>query len=585
MALNSSTVNVGDVATATQYNNARKDIVQYAGDYVTSTGSANAYVVAVDAQIVTAYVERTVIKFKANFTNTGSATLNVNSLGAKTIKKYASTNLAAGDIQSGDVVAVIYDGTNFQLLTPVSQDVLSGTTQTAGENLSAGEVACMESDTKAYKSVRKMNTFAQYGSFGQYQSPDLIYLSDGRVASVYIDATGDLYCVACSVSRLTATPGSAVGETTGTYRLPRCCLIDTDKIIAITADTTDSDKLYGVVFTISGTTPTAGTRVKIDNTVGADNDTYSVCKLDTDKFLVTYRDATADDPIGVVCTVSGTTITAGTRQVLESGITMTGATLCGQFTTNDAIALWDNGTNIRVASLSISGTVITIGTVKSLYTGEITDSNANSAGIITIDKNNILLYAFDSASSKFIFTLLGKTAAGGTVDYSSVNSSSFDVNNWNTSSGFIAVTYLGNNKIAILLHGGTGYGSVIFRVVQYAEGGFQELFCQEITQANIQEMALAKLNTIGTSAIAILRDSTLGQLKYAVYLNTESQVLGIVKTTTTATNPAPITTRGSIAVTGVTAGNPYFVADAGAVATTGTKQIGVGTATDTLFLN
>ena len=117
MTLNSSTVAVSDVATASQYNNVRKDVVQYAGDYGTATGSANAYVLAVDAQIVTAYVERTVFKFKANFTNTGACTLNVNSLGAKSIVKHGTLALKAGDIQNGQVVEVIYDGTNMQMIS------------------------------------------------------------------------------------------------------------------------------------------------------------------------------------------------------------------------------------------------------------------------------------------------------------------------------------------------------------------------------------------------------------------------------------------------------------------------------------
>jgi len=47
-------------------------------------------------------------------------TLNVNSLGAKTIKKNVSVNLSDGDIALGAVVTVVYDGTNFQLETPVS---------------------------------------------------------------------------------------------------------------------------------------------------------------------------------------------------------------------------------------------------------------------------------------------------------------------------------------------------------------------------------------------------------------------------------------------------------------------------------
>ena len=48
--------------------------------------------------------------------NTTSSTLNINSLGAKTLKKSVSTNLAASDISSGQALLLYYDGTNFQVI-------------------------------------------------------------------------------------------------------------------------------------------------------------------------------------------------------------------------------------------------------------------------------------------------------------------------------------------------------------------------------------------------------------------------------------------------------------------------------------
>lgn len=58
------------------------------------------------------------IKFKANTINTGAATLNVNALGAVAITKNGTTALEDGDIAAGQVVTVVYDGTQFQLQTP-----------------------------------------------------------------------------------------------------------------------------------------------------------------------------------------------------------------------------------------------------------------------------------------------------------------------------------------------------------------------------------------------------------------------------------------------------------------------------------
>lgn len=86
--------------------------------YVVATGSSNAYVAATPA--LAALAAGNIVRFKANHTNTGAATLNLNGLGATAIKKNdGATALSAGDIISGQVVTVVYDGTNFQMVSPV----------------------------------------------------------------------------------------------------------------------------------------------------------------------------------------------------------------------------------------------------------------------------------------------------------------------------------------------------------------------------------------------------------------------------------------------------------------------------------
>ena len=119
MALFSNTVSVGDTCTASQYNNLRKDVLTYGGDYAVATGSANAYVLDVDNQYV--LQAGTQVKFKANFVNTGSATINVESTGVKTIKKPDGSTLAAGDIQNNQVCNLFYDGTDYILISAIGQ--------------------------------------------------------------------------------------------------------------------------------------------------------------------------------------------------------------------------------------------------------------------------------------------------------------------------------------------------------------------------------------------------------------------------------------------------------------------------------
>lgn len=87
----------------------------------TSTGTNT--ITATASPAPTAYVTGQGYAFLAGGANTGAATLNLNSLGAKSITKDGTTALASGDIPSGTVAVVIYDGTEFQLINPA----ISGT--------------------------------------------------------------------------------------------------------------------------------------------------------------------------------------------------------------------------------------------------------------------------------------------------------------------------------------------------------------------------------------------------------------------------------------------------------------------------
>jgi len=93
----------------------QKNAEKYAAD----AGANDTYVITL-SPVPTSYTDGMVVYFKANTVNTGAATLNVNSLGAKTIVKGVNTTLANGDIAAGQFVTVIYDGTNFVLQNPTA---------------------------------------------------------------------------------------------------------------------------------------------------------------------------------------------------------------------------------------------------------------------------------------------------------------------------------------------------------------------------------------------------------------------------------------------------------------------------------
>ena len=92
------------------------DLIKVGLLYGITTGSANTYTLSVDSNVIYGALFAGVrISFKVHVNNTGSSTLNVNNLGAKTIKKPNGNNLSAGNLKAGSVYTVVYDGTNFIL--------------------------------------------------------------------------------------------------------------------------------------------------------------------------------------------------------------------------------------------------------------------------------------------------------------------------------------------------------------------------------------------------------------------------------------------------------------------------------------
>lgn len=93
-------------------------------DYVVDTGAVNAYAIA-PSPAITAYVAGQQFTFKVTNTNTGASTLAVNGLAATPIKKQVSVALVGGELLAGQVVSVVYDGTNFQITSTPPPSVYS----------------------------------------------------------------------------------------------------------------------------------------------------------------------------------------------------------------------------------------------------------------------------------------------------------------------------------------------------------------------------------------------------------------------------------------------------------------------------
>jgi hypothetical protein len=91
------------------------------------TGGGTADVITASASpSLTAYTAGQVFRFLSSGANTTNVTLNIDSVGAKAVSKNGTTALAAGDIPSGALCEVVYDGTRFQLVGVVADRAKAG---------------------------------------------------------------------------------------------------------------------------------------------------------------------------------------------------------------------------------------------------------------------------------------------------------------------------------------------------------------------------------------------------------------------------------------------------------------------------
>ena len=127
--------------SGTVFSSATKADVLDAGFFAADAGANDTYTATLSPAI-TAYVTGSHYRFKANTANTGAASINLNSLGAKTIVKVTAgitTTLADNDIRSGQWVEMAYDGTNMQMLSMLG-NVPAGSGETSGTVHSAGDL-------------------------------------------------------------------------------------------------------------------------------------------------------------------------------------------------------------------------------------------------------------------------------------------------------------------------------------------------------------------------------------------------------------------------------------------------------------
>lgn len=131
---NHKLTNVSDATAANDAINV-KTLQNNVGVYVATVGGTADAITLSPSPSISAYATGQTFRFIATGANTGAVTVDVSSKGAKSIVKNGGTALAAGDIVSGALVEITYNGTAFEFASAGSA---AGVLTTRGDLLVYG---------------------------------------------------------------------------------------------------------------------------------------------------------------------------------------------------------------------------------------------------------------------------------------------------------------------------------------------------------------------------------------------------------------------------------------------------------------
>ena len=166
--------------------------------YAVASGT-DTYTATIDGYTL---VEGKSVKIKFTNANTSASTLNINSLGAKAIKKSNGNDLSSGNIKAGQICHLVYTGSVFQLLgeggeygTATASDVLSGKTIGTENGLVDGTMPNRGAVS---------NTITTQG--GSYTIPSGYHSGSGKVTANFTNLTAE-----------NVKEGVNIGGVVGTY--------------------------------------------------------------------------------------------------------------------------------------------------------------------------------------------------------------------------------------------------------------------------------------------------------------------------------------------------------------------------------
>ena len=211
-----------------------------------------------------------------------------------------------------------------------------------------------------------------------------------------------LRAIVCTVSGTTITASSPVSLYTAGSNIANitASFLGTDKFVLFTKSTTNADNV-GIVCTVSGTTITAGTAQTPPSDTGIPE---SVIRIDVDKFALAGRRLSPADGTVVVGTIAGTVITFGTAVQFVISSNIVGNVGIASHTDNAFVVSWGSGifgTPLDLIAGTVSGTTVTLGTA--------IVSASNVGGYVIKYSNNVVAIAGEGSPGSYLsfYTVTG----------------------------------------------------------------------------------------------------------------------------------------------------------------------------------
>lgn len=380
-------------------------------DYVLDTGTANAYAIA-PSPAISAYADGQVFVWRAVNANTDVSTLNVNSLGAKSLRTNVGDILVPGAIEAGSLHVSVYDLTNDYFRNILHIKNPSEVNFTLGESMARGDVAMLSSaDTiKRYSPTALPTTFDQTATlsatsgFGTANRVGvLVNLSTSLKSRIGVNTANEV-----KIERIpiTATTGAVGTITRDSGSLSGDKSVDavkagTDKVLVChTNGTTIQATCADLSSTIS-----LGSTATVDNT----NADTGYCEYISDSHvLFIYKDTSASSIVFAKYTLSGTTLSSSTTGTVVSLAGQTFALrgvrrLAG---TDNILLIIQNSTagsaQCAVASYVQGSSSFTIGSWVNFPSDDDISSGANDNTVIAplTATSSVITYQSDTTTKK-----------------------------------------------------------------------------------------------------------------------------------------------------------------------------------------